>query len=207
MDRNAGRSRAIPDRCGAQNAALCPHRPECATDATVFNVCMLWFTGTWRQRSPSQNHTATGRRSSLLAPSSGRCSRTSGRLPTATLRPSTSASVIGASGQRSRATRRRSSQSAWHMHAHSRISLFFPSLRHVYSHAPLSHRQTGSYCNAGRWNRRAAPSSRPSCRFSMSCYVNTATIGRRPHQGARAAHGAPPAVEDEDTYSHCIIKA
>ena len=35
----------------------------------------------------------------------------------------------------------------------------------------------------------------------MSCYVNTATIGRRPHQGARAAHGAPPAVEDEDTYS------
>ena len=196
MDRNAGRLRAIPDRCGAQNAALYARTALNAQHATVSNFCMLWFTGTWRPRSPSQSHTATGRRSSLLAPSSGRCSRTSGRLPTATLRPSTSASAIGASGRRSRATRRRSSQSAY-----SRISLVF-SFRHVYSHAPLSHRQTGSYCNAGRWNRRAAPSSRPSCRFSMSCYVNTATIGRRPHQGARAAHGAPPAVEDEDTYSH-----
>ena len=83
---------------------------------------------------------------------------------------------------------------------------FFP-LFATCTHMPLlSHRQTGSYCNAGRWNRRAAPSSRPSCRFSMSCYVNTATIGRRPHQGARAAHGAPPAVEDEDTYSHCLSR-
>ena len=136
MDRNAGRSRAIPDRCGAQNAALYARTALNAQHATVSNFCMLWFTGTWRPRSPSQSHTATGRRSSLLAPSYGRCSRMSGRLPTATLRPSTSASAIGASGQRSRATRRRSSQSAWHMHAHSSISLFFSSLRHVYSHAP-----------------------------------------------------------------------
>ena len=41
MDRNAGRSRAIPDRCGARKcSSLCPHRPECATDATVSEFCM-----------------------------------------------------------------------------------------------------------------------------------------------------------------------
>ena len=79
--------------------------------------------------------------------------------------------------------------------------LFFISSPRVLTCPSSPIHKTGSYCNAGRWNRRAAPSSRPSCRFSMSCYVNTATIGRRPHQGARAARGAPPAVEDEDTYS------